>query len=443
MMFLRTLLVILTLTTSSEVRAQAVNAVRELFTPVAFTTFQSAMPDDKASAVIQSLTGHLRTTIVDVYATETIGAASPYSPSLPPAVLGTSGYAMGEIDRTIESLVMPEISPVLRSLGEDERIVFDIELIWADKESLESLPESSIATSALVGVLQLTGRQDMASALSLRWLDAKESDPEGVIRDKLRSTAMLRRMIEANKDQWVPWTTRIKVVIDQKGIQVVQNGLLIPTTLYKNNRIERPGVLIERVTYAPLHFPVDRHGQQLPTDMARVTFKRHYSAEGKNHDSELRIAFGQWSEKGFTTTDSARSVNMVERMPTIHGRVVFSESTWWDSVVGWFRSWFVTEISTKILLQDLSITYDRDHQRLVVDPSKSIIPIVVSSNDVFSGGAPYVLDPRAGVFGINLYERFVGSQIADGLSADLNKTLRDADAALSQLIMGIASGVVE
>lgn len=94
------------------------------------------------------------------------------------------------------------------------------------------------------------------------------------------------------------------------------------------------------------------------------------------------------------------------------------------------------------MLQDLSITYDRDSHRVSVDPAKSIIPIVVTTNDLFSGGKPYVLDPRVGVFGINLYERFVGSQIADGLSADLNKTLSAADAALSQLIVGIAGRVV-
>ena len=281
----------------------------------------------------------------------------------------------------------------------------------------------------------MSGRQDAATLLDMRWLDIDEHDPQGSLRSRLQSTEMLRQMVAARKGEWTPWTATVKMVIDRDGIRVDQEGLLIPSSFYKPAKIAKPGVMIDMVTYAPLHFPNNPDGTSGPADMARVSFKRHYGAQEERNDSDLRLAFGQWGPEGFKIVESSKCVRMVERIPTIHGRVVFAESTWWGSVVGWLRSWFVTEISTKILLQDLSISYDRETHRISVDPRKSIIPIVVSSNDVFSGGKPYILDPRAGVFGINLYERFVGSQIADGLSADLNKTLSDADAALSQMIM--------
>lgn len=429
------------LITATRVVGQASSS--EGFVPVAFTNFESSMPDEKASVVVESLTKNLRMTFIDVYATEMIGSMSEFSPSLPPAVLGSSGYGLGEMDRTIELTVMPEIKPVLNSLNDGEKIVINVELMWSDSTILEKFPNSSMATSALIAAMRLSGRTDVASMLSMRWLDASESDPDGAVRESLRSSEMLDRIAKANKGQWTPWMTTMTIVIDKLGIRIHQNSLLIPAGFYKASRVEKPGVLIERVTFAPLFNPVHPDGSRGSSDLANIKFNRHYSATDKAQESELRLSFGQWKDNAFKIIESSKCVNMVERVPTIHGRVVFSESTWWGSVVGWFRSWFVSDINTKILLQDLSIKYDRDNYRLTVDPSRSIIPIVVYSNDVFSGGKPYVLDPRAGVYGINLYERFIGSQITDGLSADLNKTLREADAALSQTIMGIAGAVVQ
>jgi hypothetical protein len=440
-MILRFFAFIILITTSSELRAQAVSL--DGFVPVAFTNFVSSMPDEKASMVVESLTKNLRMTFIDVYSTEMIGSTSEFSPTLAPAVLGSSGYAVGEMDRTIDLVVMPEIKPVLNSLNHGEEIVINMELMWADSAILEKFPNASMAPSALVAAMRLSGRQDVASLLAMRWLDVNDNDPDGSLRASLRSTEMRDRIALANKGQWLPWTTMITVVIDNQGIRIDQSSLVIPAGFYKANRIEKPGVLIERVTYAPLHSPFQPNGDRAGSDMANIKFKRHYSATDKVEESELRLSFGQWKNNAFNTVESSKCVTMVEQIPTIHGRVVFSESTWWGSVVGWIRSWFVSEIDTKILLQDLSITYDRDNHRLIVNPAKSVIPIIVYSNDVFSGGKPYVLDPRAGVFGINLYERFVGSQIADGLSADLNRTLSEADAALSETIMGIAGAIVQ
>jgi hypothetical protein len=441
MMLTRLFIVFLAMITSSELRAQTAAAINA--SPVAFTTFRSSMPDEKAAPIIESMTRHLRSAIVDVYANEMIGSMSEFAPQLPPAVLGSSGYAIGEIDRAIDTRVMPDIRPVLKSLSDDEVIKFDIEFMWADAVALEQLPASSLSTSALIGVLRMSGRQDAATLLDMRWLDIDEHDPKGALRKRLQSAELLKQLVSGRKGEWTPWTATVKMIIDRDGIRIDQEGLLIPAGFFKPTRIEKPGVVVEMVTYAPLHFPYNKDGTIGPTDMARLSFKRHYGSEEQHNDSDLRLAFGQWTPEGFKIVESAKCARMVERIPTIHGRVVFAESTWWGSVVGWLRSWFVTQISTKILLQDLSISYDRDTHKISVDPRKSIIPIIVSSNDVFSGGKPYVLDPRAGVFGINLYERFVGSQIADGLSADLNKTLSDADAALSQMIMGIAGGIVE
>lgn len=406
-------------------------------TPIAFTQFRSNMPDNKASRIAQSLSLHLRRTFVEVYATETIGNNSAFSPNLPPAILGSSGYALGEMDRTIDLTVMPELRPVMATLSENERIVFTIDILWAEKKVADRLPQTSVLASALIAAMRLSGHVDAASLLSLRWVNVDEGDPSGALRASLRKTAMLQRLNKAMPGQWLPWDTSVRLSVDRSGIVVDHKSLMLPSGFVKNQSLNKPGMFIDKVAYAP-HSTADEG----LIDLARVSFKRFYSVSERNHSSDLRLSFGVWGNNGFQTCEASDCLNFVNRVPTIHGKVVFAETSWWSSLISWFRSWVVSEISTQIMLKDLRLNYDRDSHRIAVDPSRSMIPIIVTSDALFSGGRSYVLDDRSNVFGVNLYERFVGSQITDGLSADLNNSLAEADKALAELIGSIAGGVV-
>jgi hypothetical protein len=409
--------------------------------PVAFSQFRSNMPDEKASRIVHSMSAHLRQTLVDVYATEMIGSASDFSPKLAPAILGSSGYAMGEIDRTIEMEVIPEIRPTLASLQDNEKISLDIEVLWAKRNSVEHLHQSSFLSSALVAAMRLSGRADAASLLSLKWLDVDEIDRSGNLRASLRSTEMLHRLAVATPGQWMPFQTSIRFLIDRSGIHLDHDGLLLPAGFQKNEKIHKPGILIDRVVYAPRAVKADSEEDEI-LDLSRVTFKRHYTTQGVGQVSELRVAFGAWENHQFQVCEGKVCLDRSDHIPTIHGKVVFVETTWWGSVVGWFRSWVISEIETKILLKDLHLSYDRNTHKIAVEPSRSVIPIIVKTDALLSDGQSFMLDDRSGVFGVNLYERFVGSQITEGLSADLNKSIVEADKALSGVIAGVAGGVI-
>jgi hypothetical protein len=409
--------------------------------PVAFSQFRSSMPDEKASRIVHSMSAHLRKTLVDVYATEMIGSASDFSPKLAPAILGSSGYALGEIDRTIEMEVIPEIRQTLASLSDHEKISLDIEVLWAKRTSVEHLPQSSFLSSALVAAMRVSGRVDAASLLSLRWLDVDEIDRSGDLRASLRSTEMLHRLAVAKPGQWMPFQTSIRFLIDRSGIHLDHDGLLLPAGFQKNEKIHKPGILIDRVVYAPRSVKADSEEDEI-LDLSRVTFKRKYTAQGVGQLSGLRVAFGTWENHQFQVCEGSVCLDRSDQIPTIHGKVVFSETTWWESFIGWFRSWVISEIETKILLKDLHLSYDRNTHKIAVEPSRSVIPIIVKTDALLSGGQSFMLDDRSGVFGVNLYERFVGSQITEGLSADLNKSIVEADKALSGVIAGVAGGVI-
>ena len=404
--------------------------------PVAFSSFTSTMPDEKAAPIVQIMTGALRQTMIEVYATEMIGTTSAYAPKMDAAILGSAAYATGEMDRAIELSVMPQIRPTLATLGDGQSIRFSVDMRWADKSVVEQLPQTSFLASALVSAMRMSGRVDVASLLSLRWVDADAVDKNGAMRASLKSTKYLSRLRNAMPGQWMPWLTRVDFVIDRTGVRTAMSALALPAAFTKNDRMEKPGMIIERVVYNPAS------GEDGNYDLTNLTFDRFYSAAPRKDQSILRVTFGEWDGQDFASCAGASCISKVDHIPTIHGHVVFSETTFWDNFIWWFRSWIVSEVDTKILLRDLFLFYDRDTHKLAVVPTKSQLPIIIKTDVAFGNGKPFMLDNRVGIFGINLYQRFVGTQITDGLSADLNKSLADADRALSDLIGQIAGGVV-
>jgi hypothetical protein len=214
-------------------------------------------------------------------------------------------------------------------------------------------------------------------------------------------------------------------------------SLVLPVMFSKAEHIEKPGVTITNVSYIP-----EASEARGSFDLTKIDFKRHYATSRGSEVGALHVTFGEWSGNRFKVCQGDECLNRSRRVPTIEGTVKFTETTWWDSLVAWFRAWVVTDVRTEIMLQDLWLDYDRDTNQLSVAPSKSVIPVIVTSNDLLSGGEPYMLNDEVGYLGINFYERYVGTQIADGLSADLNRSLAEADKSLAELISQLAGGVV-
>jgi hypothetical protein len=332
---------------------------------------------------------------------------------------------------------MPEISPVLATLRANEEVEFAMDILWADRRTAEGLPGSSLVSPALLAVMRMNGQPDVASLLSLRWVDGDAVDADGAIRARLKTTSQLARLRNSFPEQWVPWSATLTFTITRRGIQIHSETLVLPWSFVKDKRMEKPGMTITNVSYLPR---ADEANGEF--DLAKIDFDRLYAADRGHELGALHIRFGEWADNAFKTCQGDECLSRARRVPTIHGDVKFTETTWWDSFVGWFRSWVVTEVQTDIMLQDLLLDYNRDTSQLNVVPSKSVIPIIVSSNALFSGGEPFMLNDQIGILGINFYERFVGTQIADGISDDLNRSLAEADKALSELISQLAGGVV-
>jgi hypothetical protein len=406
------------------------------FVPVVFTHFESQMPDAKAAIIAESFSRRLQSVLVDVYATETLGSASKLSPPIDLAILSSAGYALGEMDRAIEMSVMPDIRPTLASLAPGETMTFSVETLWADRAIAEAFPQVSVVNETVMSALRLSGRADIAGLLSMRWVDADQFDRSGQLRQSLRTAERLGRMRAACHNQWVPWDSRVDFAIDRKGVNLSVDVLTLPARMQDLKQRKQSGLLVERIIYDPMMHP------DYAVDLADFIFDRFYSASGRSNDGALRVSFGEWRDNRFVSCTGSNCLKAVNRVPSIHGVVQFSENSWWDSVVGWFRSWIVRQVEVRILLKDLLLSFDRDTHQLRVLPDRSQIPIVIRQTSLFGDETSYVLDNRTGVFGVNFYETFVGTQITDGLSADLNRTLAAADKSLSDFIAQIAASFV-
>jgi hypothetical protein len=406
------------------------------FVPVVFTHFESQMPDAKAAVIAESFSRRLQAAIVDVYATETLGSASKLSPPLDLAILGSAGYALGEMDLAIETRVIPDIRTTLATLAPGETMSLSLEILWADRATAETLPQVALVSDAVMAALKLSGRTDISGLLSLRWVDADAFDASGHLRQSLRSAEQLSRIRVAAHNQWLPWNSRVDFSIDRNGIAVAVDVLTLPARIQDLKQRKQSGLLVERIIYDPMMHP------DYPVDLADFAFHRFYSASGRSDDGALRVSFGEWRDDQFVGCAGSDCLRAVNRVPTIHGVVQFSEQSWWDSVVGWFRSWVVRQVEVRILLKDLLLSFDRQTHQLRVLPDRSQIPVIVRQTSLFGNESAYLLDHRAGIFGVNFYTTFVGTQITDGLSADINRTLAAADKSLSEFIGQLAGSLM-
>jgi hypothetical protein len=405
------------------------------FVPVAFFEFKSEVPDEQAAPIMESMSRHISRSLVNVYAAETIGSTADVSPKLDLAVLGSLGFAIGETDRAIETLVMPEIRPVLSRLPEGKSMELKVEILWADRATAERLPQIPFINENVIAALKAGGQAEMAGLFAVRWVDSVSSDASGRLRASLRSEQSLRRVRAATFNQWTPFDTSLTFEINRNGIELLAKSLVTPGRLQDLKPKKKPGILIERVIYSP------QMVENAELDLANVIIDRRYSASGRADESRARVVFGRWDTGQFVACAMNSCLHYVNRVPTIHGVVQFEEHTWYQSVVGWFRSWFATHVEVRILLKDLYLTYDRAAQTFVVVPEKSQIPVVVLSVDAFGNDSKYLIDSGTQVMGVNFYESYIGSKITDGLSSDLNRSLKDADKGLSALIAQIAGSL--
>ena len=416
--------------------AHAATSYFDHLVPVVFTHFESNIADEKSSVIAESFSRQLQAAFIDVYATETLGSSSKLSPPLELAILGSAGYALGEIDRAIETKVMPEIRPTLALLAPGESMGFSVEVLWADRALADKIPHDSFISDSMIAALKFSHHADVADFLSMRWIDADSEDADGQLRRKLRSNDYLRRLRAATINQWMPWDSTLEFTITKTGIGLNVSALMLPARIQDVKQRKQAGLTVERVIYSP-----DMHPDYV-MDLANLTFNRLYATNEHSDDGALRVSFGQWIQDHFLRCSADACLKSANHVPTIHGVVQFSESSWWDSMVGWFRSWVVREVEVSILLKDLQFSYDRETHKLSVLPERSQIPIIVRNTSLFGNETAYLLDKRAEFFGVNFYESFVGTQITDGLSVDLNRSLTAADKSLSEFVAQIAGSYV-
>lgn len=404
--------------------------------PVAFYKFSSNIPEQKSAVVAESISRHLAAALVDVYATEMIGASSSFSPKLDLAVIGSATYGISQLDLAMEKIVMPEVAPILKTLSQDEEATFAIEIYWADAETISALPADSRIGPGIIEAMQLTGNATASKLVAQHWVDIDEVDPSGTIRASLFSTKILRQLSVEYPEQWVPFKSELTFTIDSGGIGLNIFSLMHPYYFMKMLHKDQPGIILDELMYVPSI-------TNAYIDVAKLSIKRQYTARPSDGSNAMHVTFGSWEESKFSTCKGDKCLASVDRVPTIHARVNFTATSWWGSLVGWFRSWIISKVDLRIMLQDIWLTCDRETQELSVDPSKSIIPIALTTDEAFGSGAAYMLKNSTTSLGFNFYEMFVGTQVTSGLSADLNNSVRAADLALSESIANALNHVVQ
>lgn len=407
----------------------------EQYSPVAFYQFTSNIAERKSAAVVQSLSRHLGSTLINIYATEIIGGSSKFSPKLELTAIGSSTYAVSELDIAIEQKVMPEVSPVLATLSAGEKFKFSIQIMYADRDAVTHLPVNSRLSPSTFQTLQATAGLQAASFLPQYWIDADAADASG----ELRASFLTARHVEALRanrtDNWFPFTTNLTFLVDKSGIRIDFDSLVLPVGFSKGIHRVQPGATIDFLDYFPVAIDA-------LIDLVKIDVARSYRANPVDGTSAMHVAFGHWADNGFAVCTGDACLSQLDQMPTLHARANFSETSWWGSLVGWFRSWVVSSVDLRIMLQDIWLSCDRETQKFSVIPKKSIIPIAVQTDQILGDGRFYMLQNSVTTFGINFYQMFIGSQVTTGLSDDLNASLSGADHRLSELIESALVGIL-
>jgi hypothetical protein len=80
-----------------------------------------------------------------------------------------------------------------------------------------------------------------------------------------------------------------------------------------------------------------------------------------------------------------------------------------------------------ILLREIPLDISNPAGPRVIQQGSSV-PIVVKVSSGLGHESQIVIDEDTSVLGFNVYERLVGSQVTDGLTEDVRRTVRDLDA---------------
>ena len=407
----------------------------EQYTPVAFYQFTSNMPESKSAAIVQAMSRHLGSTMMNVYATEIIGGTSKFSPKLELTTIGSSTYAASQLDIAIEQKVMSEISPILATLSEGEKFKFSIQILYANREEVAHLPvDSRLSQSTLEGLRAVAGLQG-ASFLPQYWIDTDEGDASGELRASFLTTKRLEEVRTNHPNSWFPFSSMFDFLVDKSGIRFKFASLVLPDGFSKGIHKVQPGATVDFLYYFPT-------ANDAFIDLVKIDVARSYAANPANGKNAMHVVFGNWTGRGFEACKGDACLRQLDQIPTLHARATFTETTWWASLVGWFRSWIVSSVDLRIMLQDIWLSCDRETQKFSVMPSKSIIPIAVMTDQVLGDGRFYMLENSVTAFGINFYQLFVGSQVTTGLSDDLNASITDADHKLSELIENALNGIL-
>jgi hypothetical protein len=373
----------------------------------------------------------LRATANDVYGSELVPASDSGGP------LSSVTRTVMELDESLRRAVANDLADDLAALPAGQELMFGIQFGYLPRKIFEApMPESSALKrlGPVLGlirnsrsIMQLAANPETAATVE----SVAEFSPIVVMADDIPGGANLEALekdvyewlADGTQEQWVPMRVDFDIEVSQSGMNLLFMSFIKPGQAWKEVNRRISALTINHLKYQPPFFS-DAPG------LLHVRMDRQYGltyVPQSRDPMKLRIRFGSLQSRTFLQCRGSTCADDVNKIPTIQARMTASSGMFPHSVADFMARVLGPMTTINILLREIPLDISNPAGPRVIQQGSSV-PIVVKVSSGLGHESQIVIDEDTSVLGFNVYERLVGSQVTDGLTEDVRRTVRDLDA---------------
>lgn len=247
-------------------------------------------------------------------------------------------------------------------------------------------------------------------------------------------------------ERWWPLLARFSMGASKDGMTVLLDAFVKPGRFFQTRKEDQGGMTVQNVSYIPRDNLYSEPGPGL----VKISAERFYNLSGADPGPiGIDIRFGYMKTTGgFWEYIGNGFLKAVAAVPTIHltlGPPETPDTPKQPTMRERFYNGFVTGVGLgPLLLTDwqklyrqlekkveIEILFAKIHLNLAdpngprIDEKLSSFPIVIDAGAL--GVEPQLLDKDTEIGGMRVYERVVGHQLTNGLTAKLRAAMQQAD----------------
>ena len=376
----------------------------------------------------------LRATANDVYGSELVPAENAGGP------LSSVTRTVMELDESLRRAVATDLAADLAALPADQDLTFGIQFGYLPRKIFEApLPENSSLKrlGPVLGlirssrsIMQLAANPEAAATAEA----AAEFAPIVVMADDIPGGANLEALekdvyewlADGTQEQWIPMRVDFDIRVNRHGMGLLFMSFIKPGQAWKEINRRVSALTITHLKYQPPFF------SEAP-GLLHVRMDRNYGltyVPQSRDPMQMRIRFGSLQSRTFLQCRRSSCAEVVNKVPTIQARMTASNDLFPNSTADFMARVLGPMTTINILLREIPLDISNPAGPRVVQQGSSV-PIVVKIASGLGHESQIVIDEETSVLGFNVYERLVGSQVTDGLTEDVRRTVRELDASAS------------